>query len=242
MNRKLIYSAITNQYDHIRPVKRVPGFDFWLYTDQEDLKVEGWEIKPVQKSEHPILLQREIKLNSHLYTGDYDLSIYMDGNMEIVQDPQMFLEKFYNGGFMSCTHPKRHSLAEEAVEVLRKRKDSPENVEKALGFAKSVGYQDDLGLFENMVLIRDKSEEVKQLEEKWFEIYSQNSVRDQLSLPVASFMTGVEVHTVPREELFKYIKRHRGHNVSVKFKVGDFQPEVNKNWWKGIGGFLRRRS
>lgn len=47
MKKSLIYSVITNKYDSIKPVRNYKGFDFWLFTDQEDLCSKGWEIKPL---------------------------------------------------------------------------------------------------------------------------------------------------------------------------------------------------
>jgi|GEM_PF-1636428 len=232
MTKTLIYSVVTNNYDSIKPVKKYEGFDFWLFTDQDNLKVEGWETKVLAKGENPIKQQRLLKINSVENTPDYDVTIYMDGNMELIQNPKLFLDKFYKGGFLTCQHPKRSSLKEEGKEILRKKKDMPENIEKTLEFAQKQGYKDDGGLFETMVLVRDKSPDVKDLEEKWAEILSEYSHRDQLSLPIASFVSGVKIHTLSRPELFKYIKRNRGHNISLKFR----KKESDGFWkWLGLG-------
>lgn len=229
MTKKLIYSVVTNQYDSIKPIGEKYGFDFWLFTDQENLEVAGWEIKLLPKSDNPIKQQRLIKINSFENTSEYDLTIYMDGNMEIIENPQLFLDRFYTGGFLTCTHPKRSTIKEEGKEILRKKKDLPENVEKALSYALELGYQDDLGLFETMVVVRDKSPEVAKLEKKWTEIFNRNSHRDQLSLPLASFLSQVKIHTLSRTWLFKYIKRNRGHNVSLKFF--NEKPKPKKGIW-----------
>lgn len=229
MTKKLIYSVVTNQYDSIKPIGEKYGFDFWLFTDQENLEVAGWEIKLLPKSDNPIKQQRLIKINSIENTPEYDLTLYMDGNMEIIENPQLFLDRFYTGGFLTCMHPKRSTIKEEGKEILRKKKDLPENVEKALSFALELGYQDDLGLFETMVVVRDKSPEVAKLEKKWTEIFNRNSHRDQLSLPLASFLSQVKIHAVSRIWLFKYIKRNRGHNVSLKFF--NEKPKPKKGIW-----------
>lgn len=232
MTNTLIYSVVTNNYDSIKPVKKYEGFDFWLFTDQENLKVDGWETKLLSKGENPIKQQRLLKINSVDNTPGYDVTIYMDGNMELIQDPQLFLDKYYKGGFLTCQHPKRSSLEEEGKEILRKKKDLAENIERTLKYAKEMGYKDDRGLFETMVVIRDKSPEVKKLEEKWSEILTTYSHRDQLSLPIASFISGVKINTLPRPELFKYIKRNRGHNISLKFR----KKESGGFWnWLGLG-------
>lgn len=220
MTKKLIYSVVTNRYDDVKPVANYPDFDFWLFTDQHNLEVDGWEIKTIPRSEDPIRQQRLIKINSCKFTDSYGLTIYIDGNMEIIQDPQLFLDKYFRGGFLTCIHPKRKSLKEEASEIIRKKKDLHYKVTKTLAYAKDLGYPDNLGLFESMVIVRDKSKEVEVIEEKWAEILSKNSHRDQLSLPLASFLSGVRIQGMPRDELFKFIKRNRGHNVSLKFLQG----------------------
>ena len=238
MAKKLVYSVVTNQYDTIKPVKQFPGFDFWLFTDQENLKVDGWKIKLLPKSSNPIKQQRLLKINSFENTGGYDLTLYMDGNMEIIENPQLFLDRFYSGGFLTCEHPKRSTIKEEGREILRKKKDLPENVEKALSLALELGYQDNLGLFETMVVVRDKSPEVAKLEEKWAEIFKRNSHRDQLSLPLASFLSQVKIHAIPRIELFNYIKRNRGHNVSLKFFKGQSKSK-NGVWYRILNWFSK---
>ncbi|MCS5491965.1 glycosyltransferase domain-containing protein [Algoriphagus limi] len=235
MSNHLIYTVVTNNYDKVKPVIGVEGFDFWLFTDQEDLKIEGWETKVLPKSENPIKQQRLLKINSCEFTTPYELTIYMDGNMEIIQNPQKFLDKFFRGGFLTCEHPKRSSLAEEAKEILRKKKDLPENVERTLNYAKAIGYQDDLGLFETMVLVRDKSPEVRALEESWAKILSEYSHRDQLSLPIASYLTKVPIHIIERTELFKYIKRNRGHHISLKFRKKGEAPSSKLDFFKWLG-------
>lgn len=218
MPKTLIYSVVTNNYDTIKPVKNYEGIDFWLFTDREDLKIDGWKTRVLPKTGNPIKQQRLLKINSFENTIGYDITIYMDGNMELIQDPNLFLERYYKGGLLTCQHPKRSSLREEGREILRKKKDLPQHVERTLQYAKDLGFQDDWGLFETMVLVRDKSSDVRKLEQKWAEILSEYSHRDQLSLPVASFVTGVKVHTIPRAELFRFIKRNRGHNISLKFR------------------------
>ncbi len=240
MPKKLIYSVVTNQYDTIKPVKPYPGFDYWLFTDQENLEVEGWEIKTLPKSGSPIKQQRLVKINSFENTSNYDLTIYLDGNMEIIENPQLFLDRFYTGGFLTCEHPKRNTLKEEGKEIIRKKKDLPENVEKALEFALEMGYKDNLGLFETMVVVRDKSPEVEKLEQKWTEVFLRNSHRDQLSLPLASFLSRVTVQAIPRTELYKYFKRNRGHNVSLKFFKGQSSPKIGI--WSQISNWLQKLS
>lgn len=53
MQKTLIYTAVTKNYDKVKPVKTHPNFDFWLYTDDKHLKVEGWEIKLIPTPRNP---------------------------------------------------------------------------------------------------------------------------------------------------------------------------------------------
>lgn len=218
MNKKLIYSVVTNSYDKVKPVKVFPGFDYWLFSDNKDLNVPGWKLILIDKKPNPVLQQRLIKINSFLNTPGYDLTIYFDGNFELIGDPNKFLNTYYSGGFLTTKHPKRNGIFEEAKEILRKRKDTAEKLELALNYSKNVGYGDDLGLFETGFMVRDKSPETEMVERKWAEILEQTSHRDQLSLPIASFLTKVKISTIPRSVTYQYVKFHRGHNFSLKFK------------------------
>lgn len=240
MKEILIYTIVTNSYDSVKPVKNYPGFRYWLFSDNESLAIPGWETIPLPKSENHIKQQRLVKINSCIYTPGFETTIYMDGNMELINNPGEFLEKYFTGGFLTTQHPKRASIREEGIEILRRRKDLPENVERTLAFAAEVGYKDDLGLFETMVLVRDKSKEVVALEEKWGSLLEIYSHRDQLSLPIASFLTGVKVNVIPRITTFSYIKRNRGHRISLKFgtkKSGVFS--ILKPLLDGIKRILR---
>lgn len=218
MNRKLIYSIVTNNYDAVKPAKVYPGFDYWLFSDDEDLQVPGWETKPLPKSGDPIRQQRMVKINSCKYAVGYDVSIYVDGNIELIKNPAELLDQHFSGGVLTSVHPKRTTIIEEADEVLRKKKDLPKKVNKTLEYAEQVGFDPEIGLFETMVMVRDQSDRVKLLERKWSEILENYSHRDQLSLPIASFLTGVKVEAIPRATTFNYMKRNRGHNFSLKFK------------------------
>jgi hypothetical protein len=217
MNKKLIYTVITNSYDKIRPVRIYPGFDYWLFTDNPNIDPKGWELKLIEKDSNPLVQQRLIKINSHEFTKGYDLTIYFDGNFEIIKDPNELLTSHFSGGFLTSRHPKRGGVVEEGKEILRKRKDTIERVQTIFSFSEKVGYKDDLGLYETGFIARDKSQEVIRLEKKWSEILKSTSHRDQLSLPLASFVSGVQVNTIPREVTFRYLKFNRGHNFSLKF-------------------------
>lgn len=217
MNTKLIYTVVTNSYDQVKPVKNYPGFDFWIFSDNPDLTVPGWKVIKIDKTQNSLLQQRLIKINSVAYTANYDLTIYFDGNFELIGDPNKLLSTYYTGGMLTTKHPKRNGIFEEGKEILRKRKDTSERVNLALEYSKKVGFADDFGLFETGFMIRDKSAEVEILEQKWAEVLKQSSHRDQLSLPIASFLTGVRIKTIPRSVTYQYLKFHRGHNYSLKF-------------------------
>ncbi|RAI84173.1 DUF616 domain-containing protein [Algoriphagus yeomjeoni] len=234
MNPILIYTIVTNNYDKVRPARIFPGFDYWLFTDDPHFKVDGWETKVVPKSPNPIKQQRQIKINSCVYTKGYDISIYIDGNMEIIRDPADLLKNHFHGGLLTTVHPKRATLWAEGMEVIRKKKDLEENVNSTLEFAKLNGFKDDLGLFETGVMVRDKSKDVEKLEQKWSELLKDYSHRDQLILPIALHLTGVSIHSIPRKITFSYVKFNRGHRVSLKFR------KSGQGWFSSLISRLKR--
>ena len=57
-NKYLIYTVCTNNYDKIPKPKIYQGFDYWLFTDDPHLHVQGYETKVIKRQGDPIKLQR----------------------------------------------------------------------------------------------------------------------------------------------------------------------------------------
>lgn len=226
---KLIYTVCTANYDSVHSVTPQAGFDFWLFTDDPDLKVSGWTTKPIKESKDPVKQQREIKINSHLL--DYDITIYIDASMQITRNLDGLLT-FFKGGVMMSKHRLRSCLFQEMVAIETLKKDRSDIVRKQAAKYLTEGMSIDYGLWESGIIIRDRS--VKEFNELWWDEVSKGSHRDQLSLPYAAWKTKIKINGIPHTTTYKYFRLHK-HLPSKRLKIAYIIPySVDKNFGKAI--------
>jgi hypothetical protein len=202
LGKKVVYTVNFGDYDNLRPVPHFNDWDFICFTDNPNIEVKGWRFKYVGNINDIVRRQREIKINSHEYFKEYDLIVYHDANFNLVVHPDDFI-KFvkYKGGFMTSLHPSRSTMFQEANKIVELKKDSMDTVLKHVSqmFCKT-NMPNEFGLFETGLIIRDNSLNTIKLNKQWFEFFAIGSHRDQLSLPFASYQTGIKIKTFTRSE------------------------------------------
>lgn len=238
-NRKLIYTVCTNNYDQVKPPKVYFGYDYWLFTDDPYLQVKGWQTKVIAKSEG-CKLQREIKIRSCEYTKGYDLTIYHDANIELINNPNQLINQFFRGGILTCTHWGRSNVRQEGDQIIKLGKDAIESVEATLEAVSDclVTY----GLWATGILIRDKS--VRELEECWWSMVRDYSHRDQLTLPYASWKTNTPINGIRRALMYSFFGIQPGHKSSARkdrINVWYSNPySIEKNIGKAYNDFIKQ--
>lgn len=87
--KKVVYTCISGQYDILTdPVFINKEFDYVCFTDQPFYS-EVWQIRPIPEelnSLSQVKKQRIVKICPHRYLPEYDLSIWVDGNIIIKGD------------------------------------------------------------------------------------------------------------------------------------------------------------
>jgi len=83
-----IYTAIYGDYDYLLdPLVVSNKADYICFTDSEDLTSDVWEIRrktfPELSSQ---MSNRKMKILPHKFLSEYDKSIYVDGNIKILDD------------------------------------------------------------------------------------------------------------------------------------------------------------
>ena len=119
-NKKVIYTTIVGGYDALLEQPRYPGWDYVCFADRKYL---GWRTKiglsnwKVIFFENPGLdntrYSRMPKLLPHRYLGDYDYSIYIDGNARLISNPDNLLEELEWPNFAAAYHPFRDNVYDE---------------------------------------------------------------------------------------------------------------------------------
>lgn len=187
-NKKVIYTCITGNYDSlIEPKFVTDDFDYICFTDNNNIKSDVWQIKPLPKETDElsqVKKQRYVKINSHLVLGEYDLSIWVDGNVIIKGDLNKLLKNTLKDdcSIYVPTHPQRKCIYAESEAVIAMKKDTREIIKPQLDRYKSEGFPKDFGLLQSNIMIRKHNEKdcVKFMEE-WFSEVKNGSHRDQLS-------------------------------------------------------------
>lgn len=187
-NDKVVYTCITGGYDSlIEPTRITPGFDYVCFTDNKSLSSTTWDIRPLPKETEElsqVKKQRYVKLNPHKLFGEYELSIWVDGNVDLKGDLNRFIDENIvdDISIYVPTHPSRNCIYAESNAVVKMKKDTSEIVNPQIDKYKAEGFPANYGLLQSNILIRKHNEpDCIRLMEAWSEEVMNGSHRDQLS-------------------------------------------------------------
>ena len=189
-NKKVIYTCITGGYDNIiEPAKITEDFDYICFTDDKTLTSNFWEIRELPEEVKDLSVtkkQRYVKINAHKVLPEYELSIWVDGNVLVKGDLNKLIEKYVKGkeniSVFVPKHPKRDCIYAEANACISMKKDTAENIKPQIEKYRKEGFPEKYGLLQSNILIRKHlKEDCIRLMEDWFNVLKDGSHRDQLS-------------------------------------------------------------
>lgn len=246
---KVIYTCITGNYDKLIELPKLANSanpaNQWqcvCFTDNPELKSSTWEIRPLVFAEMSAKKNhRWHKINSHILFPDADKCVYIDGNMELKNTVGIFLTMYFKGGFLTCKHPHRTDVLQEAEAIIRLNKDTSEIVHPFIDSLIGINGMPSR-LFENGFIIRDNTnQKVIEINECWWQLLKNGSHRDQLTLPFADMMTGSKIQTTSTSYRNMIIKIHKHTpNIEGNFKIWYSNPySMTKNIGGAINDFCR---
>ena len=202
MNKTIIYTVITGNYDSIKqPMVLTPGVEYYLFTNNPEIKDAGvWRVVQIPSEEwqgrtereNNILLSRKVKMLPHKYLPvDAKWSIYIDADMSIKESLTELLKDLHDDTlFAACRHSYCQSVNEERNDLKTKGMVDTTQVENQWQRYVEWGFKDDLGISENGLLIRRHNDaRVTQLMELWWDEYQNGCLRDQVSLMPCIYRT-----------------------------------------------------
>lgn len=225
--KKVVFSVLIGEYDIISTFNLQKGFDYYLFTDNLNGKLNhtNWTILPIPEEVKRLNVgrvkkQRFIKVHPHLYFKNYDLSIYIDANFKIIGDLNSFLIRVLspNYNIYILEHPERNNILNEtfAVAKLHKEKESMTNIIKER--YKKEKFPDDNGLIESCLMIRKHNENDSiYLMNKWYEEIKNYSHRDQLSFNYIMWKTGIKIKYITKNFALEYFVQNITHLEEIKF-------------------------
>jgi len=205
-NKIVIYTAIFGGKDNLIEPEFIPqGCDFVCFTDQ-DFVSDIWEVRKVEPDfVDPVRSAKIYKILPHKYLSEYEISIWIDGNMILRGDVRKLIKKYLADAnlavFSHNEHMKRWKklfwiknnedcrdcLYAELEYLLRigkngKYKDDPNLMRQQVKRYKQEGYPEHNGLIVGMVILRRHNrEDIIQTMKDWWNEIENGSRRDQLS-------------------------------------------------------------
>ena len=197
--KRAIYTAIIGKYDTLKePTVVTRGWDYICVTDNHNLHSKVWQMVYVNKSKYGQLKAREIKILFYIYLRGYDISIWVDGSIQVRCDLNGFYLQYNNNvELVAMKHPHRNSLSEEVSACIRRKKTTPALAMHQLDSYIKRGYKEKNDLAATGLLIRKHTPKVRVFCQKWFNEVSKHTVRDQLSFPFVLWLYPVKHNLIP---------------------------------------------
>lgn len=185
-----VYTCITSNYDSLSKI--FPGqnhnIDFICFTDNQNLVYQSgnWSIRNIPDelcNLSSVKQQRIIKACPHRFLREYDLTLWVDGNIDIISDINNFINGYYsdNIDMWSRKHPSRKCIYSEAKEVVRRKKDYIGNITPQIDRYKKEGFPQNYGLHETGIIMRKNNTQISLFGNLWAKEIFDGSHRDQLS-------------------------------------------------------------
>jgi len=224
--KKAVYTAIVGNSDII-PVLHTfvnPDWEYICFTDNRALlrlKHFGhWQIRPLKYNKLDNTKNaRWHKTHAHLLFNDYDETLWLDANINVLT-PYIFNEiKKYDSRLLVPKHYCRKCIYEEIEAVSALNKDLPENVKLIENFLKTAGMPDDFGLNETNIIYRKNTAQNALLMEDWWYMIETYSKRDQLSFSYVLWKNDIAISkiTIPNARIDVENYKLYSHNPENTF-------------------------
>lgn len=203
MKKIVVYTCITEKYDWLLPPLSLPSnVDYICYTDSYKGDRSGWEVRPIPEnliSLPPNLVNRYFKFFPHKFFVDYDWSIYLDGNLRILNNLSTIVDEMSKDGeVIGCPdHPDRSTILEEVSACISLGKFSTADfqvIDTQIDSYIAEGMPINQPLTENNFIVRKHSDlQVQKLMEFWWQNLDMYTKRDQISFPYVVWKSGMSI-------------------------------------------------
>ena len=175
MNKKVIYTSIFgSEYYLHEPSVKLDGWDFLCFTDNPDYESDTWKVVHTPKIYGGARDSKKPKILPHRYLKDYDISVWVDGDVKITSDINKLVDDYlsdkdyavFNHEFCGITTTGnlnvRKCIYEEAKFIKwlgdnhpRKHyKDNLDVINSQVDRYREDGYPENNGQARNTILIR----------------------------------------------------------------------------------------
>jgi lipopolysaccharide biosynthesis glycosyltransferase len=213
---KVVYTCIVGSYNSlVQPSSIDFEWDYVCFTDSQLPNGEKffgvWELRPLcYFLSSPSRTNRWHKINPHLLFPEYEESIYIDGNINIVGDYCYRIARGQRKKILVPRHFKRECIYEEVRAVKASRRFSSEDkilFSEQERFLRDEGFPQNYGLSENNFIYRKHNDkEIIAMMNLWLWVLTKYSGRDQLGLSYCFWRYGLD------------IRKHLIENCRINYK------------------------
>lgn len=199
----VVYTCVTDGYDNLmQPYYIAEDWDYVCFTDDPELlakEKEGvWEIRALAATGYaPGQANRWHKMHPHILFVDYEESVYVDGNINIISSYLFDEIGARDVPFLLPRHFARNCVYREIGALLASPRFNAEEKARFAAcreFLEAEGFPVGQGLTENNVIYRRHHDPlVAKLMAEWWDAYVRISPRDQTTLAYVLWKNGVEV-------------------------------------------------
>lgn len=202
-NTKVIYTCFTGNYDNLIQHNCTNlNYDYVCFTDNEELlkqkKLGIWTIRSLEYNELDNTKNaRWHKTHPHILFPDYDYSIWIDSNGDILSDKIFKMEE---KDLFIPKHFGRDCIYDECLECVVCKKETMHNVSAIMDILEKEKMPKHYGLNETNILMRRHNHpKIIKLMEEWWSYIKKYSKRDQLSLSYILWKNGINIDDVSFE-------------------------------------------
>ncbi|MBI3573831.1 DUF616 domain-containing protein [Candidatus Kaiserbacteria bacterium] len=244
-NRSVIYTAIFGKKDTLHdPLFVPPGWDLVCFTDQS-LSSRVWQVRRVEAPEKdPTRSARKYKILAHEWLSEYDVSVWIDGNILIKKDLRELVSRYLASANLAVLD---HSALKEIplstlqaheerllwMESIGKHQDDAGLIRRQGEAYRHAGYPDTQGLACTLFMIRrHQKPDVITAMERWWEELSKWSKRDQMSFNYAAWKTGLRFNYIPLDAFGNEYMDRLNHQLP-------FRKKLHSYWLGGVKRFKK---
>lgn len=231
-----IYRCAIGDYDILLSERIIiKDADYFLFTDNAELNIYPYKTIHVDIiDDNPSLTNRSIKLKIPDILKEYDLTVYLDSNIAILDNLNFIVDEFLSTGkeMGSFAHPYALSIEEEINMCIRYGKADKSVLHEEIEYYNSLPDLPRPRLSDNSILLRKKPDKnMLNAMKYWYEMVKKYSGRDQISLPSVKSKFNIKDH------FFSFSPRSPGNPY---FLVFPHKPSSNKKFGYKVIAFIVR--
>ena len=166
-------------------------------TSRAPAMVPTWEQRVIEPQWGNRRTARHVKTLAHRYLPDADVWVWIDANVRPRMPSLALIGKYISGDLVTFDHWARRCLYDEAAVCIQQEKDRSGVLKPQVERYRRAGMPRNWGLAATRIVIRRNTKAVRELNETWWAEIERGSVRDQVSLPFASWQSGLHWESLP---------------------------------------------